>query len=119
MSFSHPFAVLIGYLILQDVYILATLLGHPRTTRDSIHRALNIYDEIRRPAALRVAEKSRLNGLYFTLNIDGIDFDRLSGDYLWSKLQQLSRTFTRNWEWAWTTTVDGSLKEAVRMLECP
>jgi salicylate hydroxylase len=64
-----------------------------------------------------VAEKSRLNGQYFTLKLDNIDFDRMAGDQLWNKLQLLSRTFTNNWEWAWTTTLDGSLKEAMRMLE--
>ncbi|KAL0954169.1 hypothetical protein HGRIS_005302 [Hohenbuehelia grisea] len=36
---------------MEDAFILATLLGHPRTTRGTISRALKVYDEIRRPFA--------------------------------------------------------------------
>lgn len=101
----------------QDAYLLATLLGHPKTTKQTLTRALAIFDEIRRPAALKIAEKSRLNGQYFTFKVDGLNFDRLRGQQQWDKLQLLGNTFTKNWEWAWTTSVMGSVEQATRKLE--
>ncbi|KAF8880242.1 salicylate hydroxylase [Gymnopilus junonius] len=93
---------------IEDAFILSTLLGHPLTTRDTISRALNIYDHIRRPFALQVQERSRLNGQYFTLSAPEIDFDFL---------KTLAQIFTKNWEWCWSTSLAGSAQEATRLLE--
>lgn len=101
--------------ISQDAYMLATLLGHPCTTLDTIPRALQVYNAVRRPYANQVAERSRVNGHYFTMQYNGVDFDRISGDEQWDQLQGLGDAITRNWEWAWSTTLD--VTEAVRMLE--
>jgi salicylate hydroxylase len=98
---------------IEDAYVLAALLGHPRTTLNTISRALTIYDTVRQPFANKVAEQSRLNGQYFTFY--GHDHD--SGDASREKLQSLAGAFTRCWEWSWTTTVDGALKDALKMLE--
>lgn len=84
----------------QDAYILATVLGHRRTTRANLPRALRIFDEIRRPAATAVVEASRMNGRYFSFEVDGIDFARYSGPQLWDKLQNLSGALVKNWEWS-------------------
>ncbi|KAJ7736563.1 hypothetical protein DFH07DRAFT_99322 [Mycena maculata] len=102
---------------IEDAYILATVLGHRSTTRENLARALRVYDEIRRPAALGVVEASRLNGRYFSLAVDGIDFDHYAGPQLWDKLQKLYGAIVKNWEWTWATSVDGSVQEALRMLE--
>lgn len=101
---------------IEDAYILATVLRHRGTHRGNIERALQVYDSVRRPLALHVQERSRLNGRYFTF-ADDIDWERLSESQLWEKLQQLGNRFTRNWEWAWTTSIDGSVQEALSMLE--
>ena len=84
--------------VCQDAYILATVLSHRSTNRDNIPRALAIYDTIRRPAALHVQEKSRLNGQYFTF-LGQDHLDRLPDSQVWEKLQNLGNTFTKNWEW--------------------
>ncbi|KAF8217130.1 salicylate hydroxylase [Mycena galopus ATCC 62051] len=102
---------------IEDAYILATVLGHGRTTRENIPCALHIFDEIRRPEAIRVAEASRLNGRYFSFEIDGVDFDRYTGPQLWDKLQTVNDAIVKNWEWAWNTSVDGLIQEANQMLE--
>ncbi|KAJ7464344.1 hypothetical protein FB451DRAFT_1352780 [Mycena latifolia] len=106
-------------LAIEDAYILSIVLGHPSTTRETLPRALRIFDEIRRPAAAAVMEASRLNGQYFTFAVDGVDFDRYTGPQLWDKLQKLHGAVTKNWEWTWTTSVDGSIQTALRMLETP
>ncbi|KAJ7625713.1 hypothetical protein FB45DRAFT_922131 [Roridomyces roridus] len=104
---------------IEDAYILATVLGHPSTTRETLARALRIHDEIRRPAALGVQESSRLNGRYFSFSADGVghDFERCQGTQLWDRLQKLHGLVVKNWEWAWATSVDGSIQNALRMLE--
>jgi salicylate hydroxylase len=51
---------------IEDAYVLPTLLGHSRTTLNTIPRALTIYDTVRQPFANKVAEQSRLNCQYFT-----------------------------------------------------
>ncbi|THU98077.1 salicylate hydroxylase [Dendrothele bispora CBS 962.96] len=85
---------------IEDAYLLATVLGHHRANRNNVHRALAIYDDIRRPAAYHVMEHSRKNGQYFTLHVDGVDFNN-SGKpkEQWDNLQRLGRTFEKNWEW--------------------
>ncbi|KAF8075333.1 hypothetical protein FPV67DRAFT_1728536 [Lyophyllum atratum] len=99
---------------IEDAYILATLLGHPTTTRDVLHRALGAFDQVRRPKALEIAARSRRNGQLFTFHGQGLE--GLPEDALLSKLRALSEEFTRNWEWAWTTSIDGSVQEALRLL---
>ncbi|KAF8991048.1 hypothetical protein BDQ17DRAFT_1287752 [Cyathus striatus] len=102
---------------IEDAYMIATVLGHPQTTRETLAHALSVYDHVRRPIAHNVHERARLNGQYFSLHFDGIDFDTLSGNQLRAKLQLLSQTFTKNWEWAWTTSIQSSVYDALRLLE--
>ena len=83
----------------QDAYLLATVLGHHNTNRTNVYKALAVYDEIRRPAAYHVMEHSRMNGHYFTLHVDGVDFDSGKPREQWDNLQKLGRMFEKNWEW--------------------
>ncbi|KAF5379482.1 hypothetical protein D9615_006637 [Tricholomella constricta] len=100
---------------IQDAYVLATLLGHPSTTRETLHRALHIFDVVRRPKALEVAEKSRRNGQLFMLQDQS--FEALSKKAIQDTLSALSEEFTKTWEWAWTTSIDEDLQEALRLLQ--
>ncbi|KAK7024836.1 salicylate hydroxylase [Favolaschia claudopus] len=103
---------------IEDAYILATVLGHRTTSRETVPRALRVFDEIRRPLATGVVEASRMNGRFFSLEEDGgIGFDQYTGPQLWEKLQKLHSAVVQNWEWTWTTSVDGSIQEALRRLE--
>jgi salicylate hydroxylase len=92
-------------------------LGHTLVRKDSISRVLAIYDRVRRPLAHKVQERARLNGLYFTFNCPGIDFDSVAEHELLPKLDLLGQVFTKNWEWSWTTSVEGSVQEALALLE--
>jgi salicylate hydroxylase len=62
-------------------------------------------------------EKSRANGQYLSLHGPGLDFDGLDNEKQLVKLQKLGMAVTKNWEWAWTTSVDESINVALRMLE--
>ena len=113
----------------QDAFLLATLLGHRLTTLKSVSRALSIYDTIRRPIATEVAERSLINGRLFGLQLPGVPLDNDP-----QRLPELGDAIRDNWKWsmwlvlsyvamahgiwaAWSTTLDGDVKDAVRMLE--
>ncbi|EGO26930.1 hypothetical protein SERLADRAFT_414770 [Serpula lacrymans var. lacrymans S7.9] len=102
---------------IEDAAILAALLSHPQTTRDSIPLALDVYDQIRRPYSIKISQSSRLNGRYFTFQYDGgEDLEHCTDEELKARLVDLGLAFTDNWKWAWSTTVDGMLAEAVQTL---
>ncbi|KAI0741323.1 FAD/NAD(P)-binding domain-containing protein [Daedaleopsis nitida] len=106
-----------------DAYVLAAVLGDPRTTFRTLDRALRVYDTVRRPFALRIQEASRENGILYTLNYPGLTFDRPTAGAPSSedaaKLEEIRDRLQLNWEWAWKTTLDGDVARAVRMLDDP
>ncbi|KAI0028281.1 hypothetical protein K488DRAFT_73896 [Vararia minispora EC-137] len=53
---------------IEDAFLLASLLASSRTTRSTAPRALQLYSQVRQPAAARVATLSRNNGLLFSLH---------------------------------------------------
>ncbi|RDB27733.1 Salicylate hydroxylase [Hypsizygus marmoreus] len=97
---------------IEDAFILATLLGHPQTTLDNVSHALSIYDKIRRPIAMEVAERSLVNGRLFGLQLPGVP---LGNDP--DRLPELGDAIKDNWKWTWSTTLDSAVKEAIQMLE--
>jgi len=102
---------------IEDAYLLATVLGHPGTNRNNVHRALKVYDAIRRPAAHTAVEMSRINGRYFTFELDGVDLDTVHPRQQWDSLQRIGKAVVKNWEWAWTTSFRSTLQDALHMLE--
>ncbi|KAF7300219.1 hypothetical protein MKEN_01345700 [Mycena kentingensis (nom. inval.)] len=103
---------------IEDAWILAKLLGNPATTRENVHNALRAFDEARRPLAHRIADGCRENGRYFSLAVDGVDFGNgRQTPETWKNLQQLHALVVKNWEWAWTTSIDSTLEDALQMFE--
>lgn len=49
----------------EDSFILSSLLGHAKTTKDAVN-ALKAYDEVRRPRTQRIVESSRGTGVIMT-----------------------------------------------------
>jgi salicylate hydroxylase len=98
---------------------LATLLGQPETTLESAAFALQVYDNIRRPFASKVAEESRLCGQYYTLKFGDVNFDQLEGDCLEQTLLDLGETVSQRWRWSWTTALDDDVQTAISMLRRP
>ena len=52
---------------IEDALVLSSLLKHPQLSKATLPLALKAYDEIRRPVARGVAEKARINGMFFQL----------------------------------------------------
>lgn len=94
---------------------MAIALGHPSTTRENLPRALSIFDRVRRPVAHDVHERNRINGQYFTFHHTDIS-DGLSTEETLKRLHDLSYKFTKNWEWAWTTSAEPVVREAMELL---
>ncbi|KAH9926901.1 uncharacterized protein B0H18DRAFT_1084856 [Fomitopsis serialis] len=102
---------------IEDAYLLATLLGHPKTTLSTLTRALRIYDAVRRPYAQDVAKTSRECGMLFTLNYPGLSSQDIANGQAADKLRVIAETIRKKWSWAWDTTLDGDIQRAVRELE--
>lgn len=101
----------------EDAYILATALGHPNTTRETLGRALVVYDTIRRPVALAVQENSRKSGHYACFRMEGINFEnRTDPEDLWEDLQRVSKARQELVTGADIGVVDGPYEEVLRML---
>ncbi|TFK95197.1 FAD/NAD(P)-binding domain-containing protein [Pterulicium gracile] len=100
---------------IEDAYVLATLLGHRLTNKTNIRRALSIYDNIRRPGANLVAEKSLLQGRLYGLNLPG------EPDLDWSKcperLHEIGDAIYENWSWTWNSSLEPFVEKAVSDLE--
>ncbi|TFK99482.1 hypothetical protein BDV98DRAFT_169300 [Pterulicium gracile] len=144
---------------IEDAYLLCTLIGHvasssshhhassstrspPRSdcssSSSNIHQrlveALSVYDRVRRPKAQMVAEKSRQNGMWFTLReTDGRELNlgrksskspvvngAASGGDEAQILADVMERACRGWEWAWRTeeeNVGKDVRLALDMLE--
>jgi salicylate hydroxylase len=78
----------------EDGYMLATLLGHPKTNLKNVRRALSIYDEIRRPIAESIVDSSIVNGRLFGLQLPGVQLDQQP-----ERLPELGEAIKNNWGW--------------------
>ncbi|KDQ26320.1 hypothetical protein PLEOSDRAFT_1077335 [Pleurotus ostreatus PC15] len=96
---------------IEDGFMLSSLLGSSYTTRETVSEALRIYDTIRRPFSQDVARRSRINGRY--LSFAGPE-DCSDDDVL--DVLELGEAITKNWEWAWISTVDDTVDDALTML---
>ncbi|KAH8743666.1 hypothetical protein F5883DRAFT_530189 [Diaporthe sp. PMI_573] len=54
-----------GGMSVEDSFILLSLLGHAKTTKDAVN-ALKAHDEVRRPRTQRIVESSRVTGEIMT-----------------------------------------------------
>ena len=104
---------------IEDAYILATLLAHPRTTIATLPTALKVYEEVRLPNANEVMRRSALSADIASYNdprfadiSDGSSKEVDSG-----RLWDMGHAQMDNWKWAWTTSVDGDEARAIKMLE--
>lgn len=97
---------------IEDAFILATLLGHRLTRLENVHQALSIYDSVRRPIATEVAHRSLVNGRLFGLQYPGLDADMEP-----ERLPEIGEAIKDNWKWTWSTTIDSSVNDALRLLK--
>ena len=110
---------------IEDAYILATLLAHPLTTRETLKSALKVYDSVRLPYANTIQRLSHQIGRMSTFTDPR--FSDLAADntpqnngmpnaeYL-QKLKDLGDEMMKNWGWAWKKGIEEERKKAVDML---
>jgi hypothetical protein len=98
----------------QDGYVLARLLAHPRASLAALGTVLEVYDGVRRPAAQRVAAVSRMQGILYELRAPqfmGRDVDDPE------TLGDICEALERDWQWAWTTSVEDEVAGALEALD--
>ncbi|KAH8111745.1 FAD/NAD-binding domain-containing protein [Phellopilus nigrolimitatus] len=101
----------------EDAYVLGALLAHPRTTRATIHMALEVFDSIRLPFALAVQHRARVQGLLY-----GFDDPRRidEGDAetrMRSWLREMADVVIEDWQWAWETRAEDDCVQALQKFE--
>ncbi|KZP08336.1 FAD/NAD(P)-binding domain-containing protein [Athelia psychrophila] len=103
---------------IEDAYILAALLAHPKCTRSSLPRVLQIYDEVRRPKASTVWHRSRTSGLIYELGGAGCEHLGMHDDNVSSEMlaKRVGKAAEENCEWAWKTSAEEDRERAVSML---
>ena len=94
-----------GLTSVQDAYILAEVLGHPDTTKTTLHRAISAYERVRLPTANHVLRESRRSG-------DMYEFNGPLGD----DLAPLGPQIGRQWDWLWQTTPQSERDRAISMV---
>ncbi|KIY70404.1 FAD/NAD(P)-binding domain-containing protein [Cylindrobasidium torrendii FP15055 ss-10] len=104
---------------IEDALIMATVLGHKSTNKGNLENAISVYDTIRRPFALDVARRSRLQAKMTMFQGEGLpsDFETLEGEEKLQALKQLGKAAQENIQWAWTTSLDDDVERAFHMLE--
>ncbi|THH09273.1 hypothetical protein EW145_g2128 [Phellinidium pouzarii] len=65
---------------IEDAHVLAALLAHSRTTRETLPDALRAYDAVRIPEANAVVNSSRLNGMMYEFNHGWDDTSAVAAD---------------------------------------
>ena len=107
----------------QDAYVLGGILGHSKTTLDTLPAALRIYEAVRLPFATYVQQRSRMNGklLHFERDDDEpvlreITADGVDDAKLVKLLEDVGAAILEGWKWSWTTDVRDDLNRATDML---
>ena len=107
----------------EDAWILASILSHPLTTKETLPEALKIYEEVRLPFANEVVRKSSASGRLSEFNepesIAIQDFGKKEtiGENDAGLLWDIGHTMCDRWRWAWTTTIDGDQERAQKLVE--
>ncbi|KAK0450371.1 uncharacterized protein EV420DRAFT_1646605 [Desarmillaria tabescens] len=104
-------------LAIEDAYVLAELLSHPRITKSAIHHALEVYDSMRRPFAEEIARRSLENSKWLSLHYDNFDFSGSDDVDIERKLREMGDRIVEKWMWAWSSTVHESLEQGKRELD--
>jgi len=104
------------YDLSQDSYILAYLLASPLCTRSTIPNITKVYDAIRRPAAKRVTELSRLAGRHCQINTPEFEDVTEGATVELDRLKTLVNTISKNWEWSWNESAEDDKRRALEML---
>ncbi|KZT01919.1 FAD/NAD-P-binding domain-containing protein [Laetiporus sulphureus 93-53] len=105
-------------LAMEDGFILASILAHTHVTRDTLPRALQIYDSIRRPITQWVVQHSRATGDFYDLRAAG--FDTLSdtkGALSEGQLAKISKSLDGMFEWHLNTSVMPDRDRALELLD--
>lgn len=107
---------------IEDGYILATLLAHSLTTRETLPDVLKVYEEIRLPFANDILLRSAMNGRIYEFNApDSIvvqDFGKKKlGENDVGLLWNVGHVICERWKWAWSTTITEDQEKALKMLE--
>ncbi|KAF9449685.1 FAD/NAD(P)-binding domain-containing protein, partial [Macrolepiota fuliginosa MF-IS2] len=105
---------------IEDAYILAAMLTHSSTTRDSLSsghadKIMKIYNDIRVPRGISMSRASARQGYLYALATPGLKEYKEGDDVPMDKLLEVFREADENWSWT-TSDPDDDLRKAVAAL---
>ncbi|KAI0792521.1 hypothetical protein C8Q75DRAFT_804892 [Abortiporus biennis] len=100
----------------EDALVMSSLLGRPEITRQTLHLALQVYDEIRRPVSQRVQQTSDEAGLLYSFN--NVDYQYNPDNHVTSmdSLKRIHGRILDLFKWTWTTSAFEDRDRAMKIL---
>lgn len=102
---------------IEDGCFLAKLLGHHLTTAKTLTQVFDLYNTLRRPFAMDIAERSFQTGRLLSFNHPDFCIDACTADERNKKLKELGDAILEVWTWAWSTSLDDMIQEGIQTLE--
>ncbi|KJA24437.1 hypothetical protein HYPSUDRAFT_53783 [Hypholoma sublateritium FD-334 SS-4] len=103
---------------IEDAYILASLLCHTSSTRESIPKIAKIYNDIRRPEGNRALQASIEFGRLLDLDFPDLEGYKEGDDSMPLEiLEALGRKASKDLEWVWKNSVEGDKRRALHMMD--
>ncbi|KZT01894.1 FAD/NAD(P)-binding domain-containing protein [Laetiporus sulphureus 93-53] len=106
---------------IEDGFVLAAVLAHPRVTRETLPQALQVYDQIRRPFSQWVATNSRAAGQIYDLRGEGMEKltleESIAGGVSKAQLESMEKTLQSMFEWLKDGSVLPDRDRALEILE--
>lgn len=88
----------------EDACVISGILGQVKEERE-LEAAFKAYDTLRRPRSQRLVEDSRVNGLLYDLELEGV------GD----NLEQLAHELHVRRDWIWNKDIGEDVEEGKKM----
>ncbi|KJA16008.1 hypothetical protein HYPSUDRAFT_80276 [Hypholoma sublateritium FD-334 SS-4] len=101
---------------IEDAYILAKLLSHPKATKVLIPKISEVYNSIRQPRGNRVLAASIRTGLLCEFLAPGFEHVREGDAHVpFDKLHEVAELLSKELEWTWKESAEGDVERALEM----
>lgn len=112
------YSLLMG--LIQDAYVLSSLLCHDLASKDTIPQIAEIYNTVRCPQGNKTLLGSDYAGKQSQLVSPGFEnVGPMDEDVPLAKLQDLFEDFERRWEWVWNESAEDDRSLALQLFKSP
>ena len=106
----------IEYSKLQDAYILAKILTHPKATKALIPKISEVYNSVRQPRGNSVLAASIRTGRLYEFLAPGFEDIQEGANVPLDKLHEIAELVSKELEWTWKESAEADVAKAEGML---